>query len=176
MVITGTNVRLEQWEIANKDDLIYNANNLLIWNNLRNGFPHPYTEMDAILWINHCKTCTYEEHFAIHYNNNICGCIGYIQGKDIYSCSAEIGYWIGADYWGKGIATEALRLILDYLFCKKEYNRLYARVFSTNIGSEKVLMKNGFKKEAVLKKAIFKNGHFIDEVIWSILKEDNFKQ
>jgi RimJ/RimL family protein N-acetyltransferase len=61
--------------------------------------------------------------------------------------------------------------MIDFAFQKFDINRLYARPFSSNIGSQKVLEKCGFILEATLKKSIYKNGVYLDELIYSIIKD-----
>ena len=89
--------------------------------------------------------------------------MGLIFQKDIYWKSAEIGYWIGQPFWGQGIAAKAVWLLVDHAFDELAMVRLYAGVFEYNIGSMRVLEKNGFLKEGISKKAVFKNGKFWNE-------------
>ena len=83
--------------------------------------------------------------------------------KDVYQKSAEIGYWIGEPFWGKGIATKAVELITKYGFDELNLNRIYTGVFEYNIVSMKVLEKNGFQKEGIFKNAVLKNDKVYDE-------------
>ncbi|WP_350286105.1 GNAT family protein [uncultured Croceitalea sp.] len=149
--------------LSDKVELARLANNKNIWNNLRDHIPFPYEEDDAEIFI----TLTIEEEpqrtFGIAHNGQLSGIIGLVLQKDVYQKSAEIGYWIGEPFWGKGIATKAVELISEYAFDKLNLNRIYTGVFEYNIASMKVLEKNGFKKEGVFKNAIFKNGKVCDE-------------
>ena len=83
--------------------------------------------------------------------------------KDVYRESAEIGYWLGAPYWGKGIATKAVALVTHYGFETLRLNRIFTGVFSFNKASMRVLEKNGFTKEGIFKRAVVKNGITYDE-------------
>ncbi|MFY0022190.1 GNAT family protein, partial [Acinetobacter baumannii] len=80
--------------------------------------------------------------------------------------SAEIGYWLAEPFWGQGIATEAVRQLVEYTFYYFDIVRLYAEVFETNKASMRVLEKNGFYLEGVRRKAVFKNGLLMDDFIW----------
>ena len=139
------------------------ANNKNIFDNLRDSFPHPYSESDAELFINSTSQDNPKQNFAIEYAGNLCGVIGLIIQNDVYSKSAEIGYWIGESFWGKGIAATAIKLITKYGFEDLKLTRIYAGVFDYNIASMKALENNGYKKEGVFKKAVFKNANFLDE-------------
>ncbi len=91
---------------------------------------------------------------------------------DVNRYSAEIGYWIAEPFWGKAIATNALKKFTEYTYNKFSINRIFANVFEGNLGSEKVLLKSGYKKEATLKEAVCKGGKFLDQYIYAILKKD----
>jgi RimJ/RimL family protein N-acetyltransferase len=109
--------------------------------------------------------------FAIDCNGELCGLIGLILQKDVYRKSAEIGYWIGEPFWGKGIATKAVELITAYAFEELKLIRIFAGAFQYNVGSMCVLANNGFLKEGILQKAIFKNGKFWNEHRYAKLNE-----
>ena len=81
-----------------------------------------------------------------------------------------MGYWLAEDYWGRGIITEAVKRTIEYGFNTFDINRIYARPYSTNLASQRVLEKAGMKLEGRFEKALFKNGQFLDELIYSILK------
>ncbi len=148
---------------SDKSELAKLANNKKIWDNLRDKIPFPYTEKDAEFFINLTQQETPQQNFAIAYKGKICGVIGLTIQKDVYRKSAEIGYFIGEPYWGKGIATKAVALITEYGFKELDLNRIYTGVFEYNIASMKVLEKNGFKKEGVFKNAVVKNNIVCDE-------------
>ncbi|MCB0473179.1 MAG: GNAT family N-acetyltransferase, partial [Flavobacteriaceae bacterium] len=108
--------------------------------------------------------------FAIEVEGKAVGGIGIHPQSDIMKKNAELGYWLGEPYWGKGIITRAIRQMVDFAFKTYDITRVYARPYGTNIGSQKVLEKNGFKLEARIEKNIFKNGEFLDELIYAIRK------
>ena len=165
-------VKIRSLELSDKLRLAELMNNKKIWDNIRDYIPFPYSVSDAEFFINLSQNDNSLENFAIDYNGEFCGVIGLVLQSDIYKLTAEIGYWIGEPYWGKGIASEAVRLITRYGFENLDLVRIHTGVFDYNTGSMKVLEKNGYKKDGVFKKAILKNGKILDEHRYFILKED----
>lgn len=156
-------VKLRALHLSDKSQLAKLANNKQIWDNLRDSFPCPYTENDAELFINLTTEENPKQNFAIEYAGDLCGVIGLIIQNDVYTKSAEIGYWIGEPFWGKGIAATAIKLITKYGFEDLKLTRIYAGVFDYNIASMKALENSGYKKEGVFIKAVFKNDNVFDE-------------
>src|SRR5690606_32319015 len=81
-----------------------------------------------------------------------------------------IGYWIGKPYWGRGVATGALMLLVRELFQTTDAERLQAWVYADNVASMRVLEKAGFTRDAVLRNALYKHGKLHDEHIYSRLR------
>lgn len=156
-------VQIRSLKSSDKSTLATLANNKKVWDNLRDYIPYPYVENDAEYFINITKQQNPKQTFAIEYKGDLCGVIGLVIQTDVYSQSAEIGYWIGEPYWGKGIATKAVELITAYGFDELDLIRIYTGVFDYNRASMRVLEKNGFENEGIFKKAIFKNGRIYDE-------------
>jgi [ribosomal protein S5]-alanine N-acetyltransferase len=102
----------------------------------------------------------------------VVGSIGIVSKTDIYRKNVEIGFFISEKFWGKGIATRAIKAAVSYAFREFDIVRVYAEVFSDNIGSRRALEKAGLKLEALLKKSIIKNGIIKDSCIYSVLRED----
>lgn len=163
-------VLIRQWAENDLQSLVLHANNINIWNNLRNYFPYPYTEENANEWLNKTIGATPIVNFAIDLDGEAIGGIGLVLNSDVYVYSAEVGYWLAEEYWGKGIATEAVRQMVEYTFYYFDIIRLYAEVFETNKSSMRVLEKNGFYLEGVRRKAVFKNEKLIDDYIWVKLR------
>jgi RimJ/RimL family protein N-acetyltransferase len=84
----------------------------------------------------------------------------------------EIGYSLVPNERGKGYATEATKIMVDYLFLSKETVRIQAHIDPRNIASQKVVEKNGFKKEGLIRKYFFAKGEWRDMLLYSILKEE----
>ena len=91
---------------------------------------------------------------------------------DVYRFSAEIGYWIAEPFWGKGIASLALIALSKYAFEQFDLNRIFAGVFQGNKPSMRVLEKSGFVLEGRLRKSVYKENRFKDQLMYSILKEE----
>ncbi|MFC4231639.1 GNAT family N-acetyltransferase [Parasediminibacterium paludis] len=163
-------VTIRQWVSTDLPNLVLYANNINIWNNLRNYFPTPYTEADAIAWLEKTIDASPIVNLAIDIDGQAIGGIGLILNSDVYVMSAEIGYWLGEPFWGQGIATEAVRQMVDYTFYYYDIVRLYAEVFEINKASMRVLEKNGFYLEGVRRKAVLKNGVLMDDYIWVKLR------
>ncbi|MFD2563801.1 GNAT family N-acetyltransferase [Aquimarina rubra] len=165
-------IKIRELKLSDTSRLAELANNSNIWNNLRDYFPYPYKESDAELFINHVQTQNPQQSFGIEYNNDICGVISLIIQSDVYRRSAEIGYWIGEPYWGKGIATKAVELITRYGFEKLNLIRIYAGIFENNIASMKILEKNGYINEGISLKAVVKNSVLLNEHRYFIVNKN----
>jgi [ribosomal protein S5]-alanine N-acetyltransferase len=146
------------------------ANNENISRNLRDGFPHPYTLQHAEEFIERCMALDPPTIFAIEYKGEYVGNIGLLKGNDVYRKSAEVGYFIGEEYWNKGIASAALQLACDYAFRNLDVVRVHAGVYEHNLASQKVLEKCGFVKEGIFAKAVFKQEKYWNEVRYAKLR------
>jgi RimJ/RimL family protein N-acetyltransferase len=149
--------------------LVRHADNPRVAENLRDRFPHPYTEDDAYEWLAVALKQDPETNFAIAVDGELVGTIGLEVGDDVYSHSAEIGYWLGEDYWGRGIATEAVRALTDWAFTSLGLLRVYALVFESNPASVRVLEKAGFALEGRMRSAVVKRGRVMDQMILSVV-------
>lgn len=156
-------IKIRGLELSDVPQLAKLANNRNIWNNLRDHIPFPYDEKDAEFFINLTKGERPRQNFGIEFDRILCGVIGLVLQDDVYKKSAEIGYWLGEPFWGKGIATVAVQLITEYGFNELNLIRIHTGVFEYNLASMKVLENNGYQKEGIFKKAIFKNGKIYDE-------------
>lgn len=169
VVLQDGDLKLRAIEPRDKDALAKNANNKKIWDNLRDYMPYPYTVKDAVYFIELTAKENPKVTFGIDYQGELCGVCGLIPQQDVYRKTAEIGYWLGEDYWGKGIASRAVKLLVPYGLNTLGFVRLQTGVFAHNLASMKVLEKNGFVKEAIFKNAVIKNGSVLDEhkfAIW----------
>lgn len=127
------------------------ANNHAIAVNLRDTFPYPYTLEDAVTYLDLVVKGELGHVFGIYKDDTFVGCCSVIPQYDIYRINAEIGYWIGEPYWGKGYATEAVKLSVEYAFKELDLLRVYAYIFEYNTASMRVLEKASFEKEAIIK-------------------------
>src|SRR5919206_3136879 len=158
------------WRAGDAASLVRHANNRRIWRNLRDRFPHPYTPADAEAFLRSVIGTTPETSFAIAVDGAAVGGIGLSLAEDIHRRTAEIGYWLGEEYWGRGIASAAVRAITDYAFTHLDLVRIWAGVFAWNPGSMRVLEKAGYTREATLRKSAFKDGEVVDEVIYAAVR------
>jgi [ribosomal protein S5]-alanine N-acetyltransferase len=158
-------LRLRSFRKGDEEDLAKHANNPLIAAAIRDSFPNPYTLKDAENWIEFCRAEANGANYyrSITLDDHVIGGIGAIRSLDVYRYNAEVGYWLGEYYWGRGYATFALQQMTEALFAETDLYRLYAGVFSFNQASMRVLIKAGFYLEAIHKQAIHKKGHFWDE-------------
>lgn len=171
MELKAGNWTLRPWRLGDEAALVKYANNRNIWINLRDAFPHPYTASDATEWVQSQKDQNPVLDFAIANEREAIGGIGLTPGVNEYMRSAEIGYWLGEPFWGKGIATEAVRALVKYAFANFDFVRLHAVVKEWNPASMRVLEKCGFQLEGRLRKSIVKDGQTIDQLLYAIVKD-----
>jgi RimJ/RimL family protein N-acetyltransferase len=158
-------VELRDYKPQDIELLVKHLNCERVTRYLTTRIPQPYTFNDAEWWINIGSKIGIVK--AIDVRSQLVGTIGATPGEFESQRSAEIGYWVAEEYWGKGIATEAINKIVNHIFQNTEIVRLYAPVFSPNKASVRVLEKCGFKIEGVHQKAIYKNGVFFNELIYA---------
>lgn len=161
---------LRPWMPGDEESLVRHANSRVIWRNLRDAFPHPYTLADAERWIQIANPTTSIANFAIVVEGAAVGGIGLALKDDVFRRSAEIGYWLGEEYWGRGIVTEAAHAVTDYAFATFDLCRVYAGVFEWNPASMRVLEKAGYEFECRMRKSITKDGETIDELIYAVIR------
>jgi len=156
-------VKLREFRETDKITLTSLCNNKKIHDNLRDMLPFPYLETDAEYFINLCQNENPKANLAIEFKGEFAGVIGLGLQTDVYKISAEIGYWLGEPYWGKGIATHAVGLMVNYGFSQLGLVRLFSSVFDYNKASLRVMEKAGFQLEGIFRKAVLKNGNLCDE-------------
>src|SRR5262245_50979207 len=161
---------LRDWRTGDEESLVRHANNKRIWRNLRDLFPHPYTLEDALHWIRVANPTLPITNFAIVVDGAAVGAIGLVLKDDVFRRSAEIGYWPGEEFWGRGIVTEAVRAVTAYAFATFDICRVYTGVFEWNPASMRVLEKAGYEFECRIKKSVTKDGETIDEFIFAIVR------
>ena len=170
MELSTSRLKLRAWNKGDEKSLLMYANNRKVSINLRDRFPFPYTQKDALEWIELANQSSPLESFAIELDGHAIGGIGLILGTDIFRCSAEVGYWLGEPYWGKGLMTDALTLITEYAFKNFDLTRVWAGVFDWNPASAKVLEKAGYTFESRKKRSAIKDGKIVDELIYAVVR------
>ncbi len=166
---------IRKWDFSDAPQLASFANNKKIADNLRDAFPFPYTLKDA----NNYIQATLNDDpsaklFAIDLDGLAIGSIGAIFKDDVYRKNVEIGYWLAEEYWGKGIATASISLIVSYIFNNFDTIRMYAEAYGDNHASHRALEKVGFRKEGFFRKNIIKNDIIKDSIIYALLREEYF--
>ncbi len=170
MKITLKQSVLREWRYTDKLSLIRHADNIKVARMVKDRFPYPYDEKAADDWLMLVTAENPQTNFAITANDAVVGGIGFDTPGDIFRRSAEIGYWLGEEYWGRGIMTEAVRAVTDFAFTNFDICRVYAGVFANNPASVRVLEKAGYQFEGRLRKSITKFGQTIDQLVFAVVR------
>ena len=170
----GLNVQIRKWNMIDASNLAELLNNKKIMDNLRDGLPYPYTVKDAEDYIATMLSAKPENTyaFAITLDEKVVGSIGVFRCENIHFRTAEMGYYIGEPYWGKGIMTSAVKQTCQYIFDHTDIIRIFAEPFYNNTASCHVLEKAGFQLEGLLRKNAVKNGQALDMKMYALVKED----
>jgi len=163
---------LRSFKMSDAESVAENVNNKTTYRNTL-AIPYPYALKNAKQWLreiinNRRRKIPKSVVFAIEIKEQAVGSISINKIKQEHK--AEIGYWLGEKYQGKGIMTQAIKEITKYGFKELKLRRVYAQVFSFNEGSKRVLEKNGYKFEGTLKKGVKKNGKFFNCCIFAKTK------
>lgn len=158
---------LRPWKASDIGELVPLADNPKIWRNLRDGFPQPYTRRDAKAWIGQATLMSPSTHFAITVEGRIAGGIGLLLQPDIHRRGAELGYWLGEPFWGRGIMTAAVAAFLPHALSAFDLVRIQALVLEWNPASTRVLEKAGFALEGRLRRSAVKDGAILDEFLYA---------
>lgn len=163
--------KLRKFEETDVESLVRHANNYKIARFLTDGFPYPYTDEHAKAFIaNANDEKSPNLIFAIEVNGEAAGAVGVHPQSDIHRKNAEMGYWLAEPYWGHGIVTRVVKEVVQIAFEKFNINRVFARPFSSNPASQRVLEKAGFRLEGRFEKTLIKNGEYLDELIYAVRK------
>jgi ribosomal-protein-alanine N-acetyltransferase len=169
MELNGQLVTLRPWRQIDAPSLVKYANNPNVAHQLRDRFPHPYTAADARQFIQSIANARPTTTFAIAVGNEAVGGTGFAPGADVERFSAEVGYWLGEPFWGRGFTTEAVRLVSDYAFRTCNMLRLFALPFADNDRSIRVLEKAGYTREALLRASSVKHGRPRDQALYALV-------
>jgi ribosomal-protein-alanine N-acetyltransferase len=162
---------IRSWRPGDADSLVREADNRNIWLTVRDRFPYPYTHAHAEAWIDRVTSDMPETHFAIDLDGRAVGGIGLELQEDVSRYSAELGYWLGEAYWGRGIMTAAVSRFTEYAFAAFDLCRIYALVFETNPASQRVLERAGYALEGRLRHAAYKDGRILDQFLYAVSHE-----
>ncbi len=160
-------IKLKQWQIENKDILVKLCNEVNR-QYISNRLPFPYTESDALWWLNMVQQKDGEDGIfrAIIVNDEYVGNISVEKKSDVHCKDAEIGYLLLTNKWSKGIMTEAVNQICSIAFVELDIIRITGLVYKPNIASQRVLEKNDFILEGIMRNAVFKNENIYDMCIY----------
>ena len=169
------NCTIRPWRISDAMDLAAALSDPAILNNLRDGLPYPYTEKDAEDYITAmlCADKSAVFAYAICLEDRAVGSIGAFRQSNIHFRTAELGYYLAREYWGRGIVTEAVRQLCERVFAQTDILRIYAEPFSDNVGSRRVLEKAGFTLEGVMRQGVYKNGRLGDYCMYALLRPED---
>jgi [ribosomal protein S5]-alanine N-acetyltransferase len=172
MKLQGARCIVRRWRGSDAASLVRHANNINVARQLRDRFPHPYTASDAKTFLLHVEQAGDEAtNLAIDVGGDAVGAIGFTIGSDVERYSAEIGYWLGEEYWGRGIVTEALVMVTERAFDRLNLVRLFAVPFADNAASARVLEKAGYAREGLLRSSAVKYGETRDQLLYARVNE-----
>ncbi len=165
--------RLRPYVPADQAGLVLIANDRQVWRNLTDRFPHPYTNADAAAWVAVCQAQEGPTRtFAVEIDGHVAGGAGLEFRDGERTGTAEVGYWLGSRYWGRGLATAIVRALCAYAFETFDLVRLEASVYGWNPASARVLEKAGFQLEGRLLQAVVKNGDRTDLLRYGLLRAE----
>ena len=158
------------WTAADAESLQRHANNRNVSIHLRDRFPFPYELQHATTFLGWIGKQPAPTVWAIEVEGEAAGGIGIELHGDVERVSAEIGYWLGERFWGRGIVTEALQAVTAEAFKQFEITRLYALPFADHVASVRVLEKAGYVKEGHLRQSAIKAGKIRDQFLYASYK------
>lgn len=166
--------KIREWRFEDAADLAEMLNNKKILDNLRDGLPYPYTRKDAEEYITAMRQADKKETFAfaITVDDSVIGSIGVFRCGNIHFRTAEMGYYIGEPFWGKGIATSAVKQACRHVFANTDIIRIFAEPFAYNAASCRVLEKAGFQLEGLLRCNAVKNGQVQDMKMYALVRDN----
>jgi len=158
---------IRPWQLDDAKSLAKHANNRKVWLALRDFFPHPYTTQDAQEFLQRATAEQPVTNFCIEIDGAAVGGIGIRLGQDVHRHTAELGYWLGEKFWGRGVISEAVAAFTDFCFGNFPIRRIYAEPFANNPVSARALEKAGFIFEARLKNNVIKDGELLDSLLYA---------
>ena len=159
--------KLREWRREDAASIARYADNKKIADNLRDAFPHPYSRRDAERYIESVLAESRALCLAVEVGGEAAGSIGVFLKDDVYRKSAELGYWLGEPFWGRGVMSAAVRQICGLAFSRFDIVRIFAEPFAHNTASRRVLENSGFVLEGVLRQSVYKNGALWDSCVYS---------
>jgi [ribosomal protein S5]-alanine N-acetyltransferase len=161
---------IRPWRLDDADALVKYANNRKVWLNLRDGFPHPYTPEAAQAFLARVTALTPVTMWAIATSAEAIGGVGLSINQDVHRLTAELGYWLGEPYWGKGLMTETVAKVTAYGFEQFGLVRIYAEPYAYNAASCRLLEKAGYVLEGRLRSSVIKDGQIHDQYMYAAVR------
>jgi [ribosomal protein S5]-alanine N-acetyltransferase len=161
---------IRDWRMDDAESLAKHANNRRVWLGLRDLFPHPYTLEDGKTFIQRALNDQPARNFCIAIDGSAAGGIGIRIGEDVHRHVAELGYWLGEEFWGHGVMSEVVPAFISYCFDRFPLHRIYAEPYADNAASARVLEKAGFVLEGRLRKNVVKDGRVLDSLLYAETK------
>jgi [ribosomal protein S5]-alanine N-acetyltransferase len=158
---------IREYRPDDADSLTKHANNRRVWLGLRDLFPHPYAIENAHEFLRQATTEKPTTKFCIDLEGATAGGIGIRLGEDVHRHVGQLGYWLGEEFWGRGIMTEAVSEFVNYCFKKFPLHRIHAEAYANNLASARVLEKAGFVLEGRLRKNVVKDGKVLDSLLFA---------
>jgi ribosomal-protein-alanine N-acetyltransferase len=158
---------IRDWCPDDAESLAKHANNRRVWLGLRDLFPHPYTIDDAKNFLLRATTEPARTSFCIDIEGSAAGGIGIRLGEDVHRYVAELGFWLGQEFWGHGVMSEVVPTFANYCFKEFPLHRIYAEPYANNAASARVLEKAGFTLEGRLRKNAVKDGKILDSLLYA---------
>jgi len=161
---------LRKWEKADSENFFKYSHNTKIAENMRDAFPSTLEDCRKAVESFSCNDEAQQCCRAIVVNGEAAGCIALFLKNDVYCKSAEIAFWLGEPFWGRGIMGRAIKQLCQIAFEQYDIVRIFAEPYAHNIGSRKALEKAGFVLEGIMKKSVYKNGRFFDSCMYALVK------
>jgi [ribosomal protein S5]-alanine N-acetyltransferase len=162
---------VRSYRVTDAPSLTRHGNNRKVWLNLRDRFPHPFEEQGCVEYITRGLQSPVEASFAIDVGGAAIGGISLHLGTDIERVGAEMGYWIGEEFWGRGIASAAIKLVTAHAFTDLGLLRVFAVPFTTNAASCRALEKAGYQREGTLRRSAIKDGRVLDQHLYAAVRD-----
>ncbi|HVF34441.1 MAG TPA: GNAT family protein [Candidatus Saccharimonadia bacterium] len=163
----GDGFVLRPFRSTDLDELVALADNERVSAMLRDRFPFPYTRADGVAFLADTAGARDDWRLAIEVDRRFAGSVGFRPGSDVHRHTAEVGYWLGEPYWGRGLVTAALRAATPVAMDALKLHRVAAGVYSGNPASARVLEKAGYEHEGTLRCAVVKRGRLHDVELYA---------
>jgi RimJ/RimL family protein N-acetyltransferase len=161
---------LRPFRPADAASVARHADDRRVWRNLRDAFPHPYAVADAERYIAAAAARSPVTSFAVDVAGEAVGSVSLRPGTDIERRSAEIGYWLGEAYWGRGVMSAAVAAATDYAFRDLALLRVFAVPFARNAASVRVLERAGYVLEGTMRRSAVKDGEVLDQYLYAAVE------